>query len=50
VAGKSLVQESSTKCGVIHRPQQRGGVGPNGAVCATRKKYLAHEVITAVTE
>jgi len=50
VTGQSLVQASSTKCGVIYKPQQRRGVGPSGAVCATRKTYLAHEVITDVTE
>jgi len=49
VTGQSLVQASPTKCGVICEPQQRGGVGPSGAVRATKKKYLAHEVITDVT-
>ena len=45
-----LVQASPTKCGVIHKPQQRGGVGPSGAVCATGNKYLSHGVITDVAE
>jgi hypothetical protein len=52
VTGQSLVQASPTECGVsvIYTPQQRGGVGPSGAVGATRKQYLAHEVNTDVIE
>jgi hypothetical protein len=52
VTGQSLIEASRTECGVsvIYTPQQRGGVGPSGAVGATRTKYLAHEVNIDVTE